>query len=104
MKHDIDIFEVFGARLSDGADAYQFRLSSLDRYFSMCDTVVLDFRKVRVANSSFVNALIAHYFEQDAPSAFEKFQFKGCRGMVKLLVEGAIDLGVSKYEAAHQSA
>lgn len=104
MKHEIDIFEEFGPRLSDGSQAYQFRLSTLDSYFSMCDSVVLDFSKVRIANSSFMNALLAHYFELNAEDAMRKLQFKGCRGVVKTMVHGAIDLGVSKYKSNHQSA
>jgi len=102
MKHEIDIFEEFGSRLADGSKAYQFRVQTLESYFNMCDVLILDFSKIRISNSSFMNALLASLFEQDAPLAMKKLQFKGCRGIVKIMVEAAIDLGVSKYDAAKQ--
>ncbi len=102
MKHEIDIFEEFGSRLADGSEAYQFRVQTLEGYFNMCDLLVLDFSRVRISNSSFMNALLAFFFEHDTPLALKKLQFKGCRGIVKIMVEAAIDLGVSKYEANRQ--
>ena len=98
MKHEIDIYEEFGSRLADGSIAYQFRLQTLESDFNLCDTLVLDFTCVRIANSSFTNALLASFYEHDAPLALKKLEFKGCRGIVKTMVEAAIDLGVSKYK------
>ena len=102
MKHEIDIFEEFGPRLANGAEAYQFRVQTLESYFNICDVLVIDFSKVRISNSSFMNALLASLFEHDAPLALEKLEFRGCQGVVKIMVEAAIDLGVSKYENARQ--
>ena len=98
MKHEISIVKTFGRTASDGARAYEFRVSELDRYYGMCDDLTLDFTNFRMANSSFINALIAPYFAQDGKEALNKLTFKGCRGTVKVLVEGAVSLGLMKFQ------
>ncbi len=100
MNHEVSITKVFGRTASDGNLAYGFRLKELDRYYSMCDHIILDFTDFRMANSSFMNALIAPYFQQDGKKALDKLIFKECRGTVKVLVEGAVSLGLIKHNEA----
>jgi len=96
MKHTVHLAEEFGPRLSDGEDAYAFRMNSLDRYVSMCDQITLDFTGVRIANSSFVNALVSGLITDHREEVLEKLVFKGCLPTVRVLVEAGIDLGLSK--------
>jgi hypothetical protein len=63
MNHEVHLREEYGARLSDGTEAYRFRVSKIDPYLAICEQVVLDFTGVRSANSSFVNALVSGLFE-----------------------------------------
>lgn len=56
MTHEISLYETFGRTASDGELACAFRLKELDRYYSMCDQIILDFTNFRMSNSSFMNA------------------------------------------------
>lgn len=62
----------------------------------MCEQVVLDFTRVRNANSSFINALVAGTIEQHGQSVLTKLVFKGCNAVIRVLVESAIELGLEK--------
>lgn len=95
--YEIHLREDFGPRLSDGAEAYRYRVSNIDSYLSLCERVVLDFTGIRSANSSFVNALISGLFEQHGAEALGKLVFKGCLPTVRVLVEAAIELGMDKH-------
>lgn len=101
MKHTVRLAEEFGTRLSDGAKAYSFRMNSLDRYISMCDEITLDFTGVRIANSSFVNALVSGLLTDHGEQVLNKLVFKACLPTVRVLVEAAIDLGLSKIADQH---
>lgn len=96
MKHAVQLAEEFGPRLSDGAEAYAFRMNNLDRYISMCDEITLDFTGVRIANSSFINALVSGLITDHGEQILEKLIFKSCLPTVRVLVEAGIDLGLSK--------
>ena len=98
MKHHLSLAEDFGPRLADGAEASQYRHARIEPYVAICDEMELDFTGVRSANSSFVNALLAAIFEHHGEAALQKFVFKGCNPLVRVLVEGAIDLGLQKAE------
>lgn len=99
MTHEIHLRDEFGPRLSDGSLAYGFRLSSIDPYLNLpgCDQVVLNFTGVRIANSSFVNALVSGLFEQHGGEALRKLVFSGGLPTVRVLVEAAVELGMSKH-------
>lgn len=99
MKHGIKLVEHFGTRLSNGEDAYKFRVDSIDRYISMCDHVTLNFTGIRSANSSFVNALVSGLFEKHGEELIGKLSFSGCLPNVKILLEAAISLGLNKHAA-----
>ena len=97
MTHEIHLREEFGPRLSDGSEAYRFRVSKIDPYLAMCDQVVLDFSGIRSANSSFVNALVSGLFEQHGSITLGKLVFRGCLPTIQVLVQSAVDLGMIKH-------
>ncbi|MCB1132570.1 MAG: STAS-like domain-containing protein [Verrucomicrobiae bacterium] len=100
MTHEIRLRDEFGPRLSDGAEAYRFRVTGIDPYLGMrqCDQVVLDFTGIRSANSSFVNALVSGLFEQHGTAALRKLIFRGCLPTIQVLVQSAVDLGIAKHD------
>ncbi|SHK08668.1 protein of unknown function [Rubritalea squalenifaciens DSM 18772] len=100
MKHEINITEHFGARLSNGEEAYAFRISNIAPYANLCDPLVIDFTGVRSANSSFINALIGALFEDHGRELLKTLTFKGCLPTIQVLVEAAIQLGLTKHAAA----
>jgi len=99
MTHEIHLREEFGSHLSDGTEAYAFRIAGIEPYLSLdtCERLVVDFAGVRVANSSFVNALIAGLLEQHGVVALRKLVFRGCLPAVQVLVQSAVELGLTKY-------
>lgn len=99
MTHEIHLREDFGSHLSDGTEAYAYRIASIDPYLSLdtCDRLVVDFTGVRVANSSFVNALISGLLEQHGEVALRKLVFRGCLPAIQTLVQSAVELGLTKY-------
>jgi hypothetical protein len=98
MKQELSLAEEFGTHLADGATAASYRMARIEPYVGMCDEIVLDFSGVRHANSSFVNALVAGLVEQHGRDVLKVLVFKGCNPVVKVLVEGAIALGLQKIE------
>jgi hypothetical protein len=96
MKHELSLADEFGAHLADGALAAAYRMSQIEPYVGICDEVVLDFTGVRHANSSFINALVAGIVEQHGPNVLKIVSFKGCNPVVRVLIEGAIQLGLRK--------
>lgn len=96
MNITIAIRDEFGSHLADGSAAAQFRLGRIDPYVDICSEVVLDFTGVRNANSSFINALVAGLVEQHGVKVLKKTVFKGCNPPLQVLIEAAVDLGVSK--------
>jgi hypothetical protein len=99
MTHEIHLREEFGSHLSDGPEAYAFRIASFEPYLSLdtCERLVVDFTGVRVANSSFVNALISGLLEQHGEVALRKLVFRGCLPAVQVLIQSAAELGLTKY-------
>jgi hypothetical protein len=97
MTHEIHLRDEFGPRLSDGSEAYRFRVSKIDPYLAICEQVVLDFTGVRSANSSFVNALVSGLFEQHGAQTLGKLVFRGCLPTIQVLVQSAVDLGIIKH-------
>lgn len=98
MKYHLSLAEDFGPRLADGAEASAYRHTRIDPYVGLCEEMVFDFTGVRTANSSFVNALLAALLEHHGESVLAKIIFKGCNPVLRVLVEGAIDLGLQKAE------
>lgn len=98
MNLELDLAEEFGSRLADGAMAAEFRLGHLDPYAEICREIVLDFSRIRSANSSFINALVAGFIEQHGPAVLDRLIFKGCNPVVRVLVESAVALGIEKHQ------
>lgn len=96
MKLELHLAEEFGPGLADGALALEFRRGRMDPYADMCQEMVLDFTGVRVANSSFINALVAGAIEQHGPELLDRLVFKCCNPVLRVLVEAAISLGLEK--------
>lgn len=98
MKQELSLAGEFGLHLADGAAAAAFRATRIEPYVGLCDEIVLDFTGVRHANSSFVNALVAGVVGQHGRGVLKVLVFKGCNPVVRVLVEGAISLGLRKIE------
>ncbi len=52
---------------------------------------------LRHANSSFVNGLLTSLFEEYGEALLERMVFKGCNAVIRILIEGAIALGLEKF-------
>ena len=76
-----------------------YRHRQIDPYLDLFEKVILDFSGVRSANSSFMNALISGLLEQHGDEVLEKLVFKSCKPAIAVLVEAAIELGISKSVA-----
>jgi ABC-type nitrate/sulfonate/bicarbonate transport system substrate-binding protein len=98
MKLELHLLEDFGSHLADGAAAAEYRMGRIEPYVQICDRVLIDFTGVRNANSSFMNALIAGLVEQHGKGVLNILTFKGCNPVVRVLVAGAIDLGLQKIQ------
>jgi hypothetical protein len=96
MKHELSLAEEFGPQLADGTLAARFRQQRIEPYLQICEQVVLDFSRVRSANSSFINALVAGTIENHGQQVLTKLVFKGCNAVIRVLVESAIELGLEK--------
>ncbi len=94
----IPLAERFGRLLGNGADAYAFRMAEIDPYVATSDQIIFDFNGVRAANSSFINALITGLIADHGEALVEKLVFRGCLPTVRVLVQGAVDLGITKTE------
>jgi hypothetical protein len=98
MNQELRLAEEFGPHLADGNAAAAFRMKRIEPYVEISPRIVLDFNGVRNANSSFMNALIAGLVEQHGRKVLEVLEFKGCIPVIRVLVEGAISLGLRKIE------
>lgn len=98
MKVVLVLAQTFGTHAADGARAAEFRMGRIEPYVEICDEITLDFSGVRHANSSFVNALVAGIVEQHGRSVLDKIVFKGANPVLRVLIEGAIALGLQKIE------
>lgn len=87
-----------GTILADGSKALEYRHRQIDPYLDLCEKVILDFSGVRSANSSFMNALISGLLEQHGEQVLGKLVFKSCKPAIAVLVEAAIELGISKSD------
>jgi anti-anti-sigma regulatory factor len=98
MKQELSLVEDFGTHLADGAEAANYRTRRIEPYLGMGGEVVIDFTGVRHANSSFVNALVVGLLEQHGREVLNVIIFKGCNPVIRVLVEGAIALGLQKID------
>lgn len=98
MIHEVNIHAEFGNCPCDGSHAYAFRVTNIDPYLSICESLEINFSGVRTTNSSFVNALLVGLFEQHGPILLQKLSFRGCLPTIQVLIQAAVDLGMIKHE------
>lgn len=103
MKLELPLAQTFGSFLAEGALAAAYRLQQIEPFFHIYDEIVLDFSGVRNINSSFANALISPVVEQHGDEALRKLRFRNCNAIVRVLVEGALSLGVQRAEGSGTS-
>lgn len=102
MKLEIKVADEIGTHLADGAKAVAFRLRRIEPYVGMHADLVLDFTGVRHGNSSFVNGLLTALFEEHGEPLLDRIVFRGCNPILRVLVEGAIALGLDKHDSRAQ--
>jgi hypothetical protein len=98
MKLELKLADEIGTHLADGAQAVAFRMVRIDPYVGMNAEIVLDFTGVRHGNSSFVNALLTGLIEEHGEALLERLTFRGCNPILRVLIEGAIALGLEKHD------
>lgn len=97
MAAHMNLAEEIGTHLADVDKALAFRRERLDRLGN--DTAItLDFTGVRHSNSSFVNGLLTGLIEEHGEALLSRITFRGCNPLLKVLVEGAIALGLEKHD------
>jgi hypothetical protein len=99
MKHELKIAKELGTHLADGTKAVAFRMTRIEPYVGMNAGITLDFSGVRHANSSFVNGLLTALFEEHGEAFLKRITFRSCNDILRVLVEGAIALGLEKHDA-----
>lgn len=93
--HKLDLVHL-GTFLAEGALAAEFRLRELEPFFNTYETITLDFAGVRNMNNSFANALLVPLVETHGEVALHKLRFQRCNAIVRVMIEGALTLGVQK--------
>lgn len=95
---ELKLAHELGTHLADGARAVAFRMVRIEPYIGMQAEIVLDFTGVRHGNSSFVNGLLTGSVEEHGEALLERLTFRGCNPLLRVLIEGAIALGIEKYD------
>lgn len=99
MKLELHLAEELGSHLADGAKAVAFRMVRIDPYIGMQAEIILDFTGVRHGNSSFVNGLLTGLLDEHGEALLDRMTFRGCNPILKVLIEGAIALGIQKHDS-----
>ena len=98
MKLELKLADELGTHLADGTKAVAFRMVRIEPYVGMNAEIVLDFTGVRHGNSSFINGLLTAVIEEHGEALLERMTFRGCTPLLRVLVEGAIALGIEKHD------
>ena len=98
----LGIYDEFGSFCGNGEAALRFRRERIDPYINLAERIELDFARVRNANSSFCNALVANLIEQNSPALLPRLKFLNCSPQLQVMLRSAVDLGLSRLE--HQGA
>ena len=98
MKLELKLADELGSHLADGTKAVAFRMVRIEPYVGMNAEILLDFTGVRHGNSSFVNGLLTNLIEEHGEALLERLTFRGCNPILRVLVEGAIALGIEKHD------
>ena len=100
--HEYDLGNIFGSFLAEGARAAAFRFTNIEPAISAREEVILDFSGVHNINSSFANALISPLIELRGEEVLEHLRFKSCNAIVRVMIEGALSLGVERAHAGRK--
>lgn len=98
MKLELKLADEMGAHLADSSKAVAFRMVRIEPYIGMNAEIVLNFAGVRHGNSSFINGLLTGLIEEHGEELLQKMTFTGCNPILRVLVEGAIALGLEKHD------
>lgn len=101
MAKTFHLQDQFGANPCDAESAFAYRVGEIEPSLLANESIEIDFSEVRIANSGFINALIAGLFEHHGPDLLKKLVFRGCLPTVQVLVQSAIDLGLIKHQEQH---
>jgi STAS-like domain of unknown function (DUF4325) len=96
MNRELSLAGEFGTFLAEGARAAEFRLREVEPYLHAYEAITLDFAGVRNVNSSFANALLVPLIEIHGMDALGRLHFRNCNPIVRVILEGAINLGVAR--------
>lgn len=99
MKFELSLFGEFGSTLSNAENAARYRAERIESALASGNSIVLNFSGVRIANSSFMNALVAGVVQRHGEEVLDRIIFKGCNPVLHVLVEAAIALGVEKAKS-----
>lgn len=102
MGTKFQMSERFGTFPAEGAIAAQFRITEVQSAYDLRGLVVFDFTGVRNINASFTNALLVPLIERHGEAALKKLKFHGCNPVVRLMIEGALSLGLERA-ASHRN-
>ena len=97
MTMELKLADELGTHLADVTRALTFRKERIDPYVAMGAEIVVDFTGVRHGNSSFVNGLLTGLIEEHGEPLLDRMIFRGCNPLLRVLVEGAISLGLEKH-------
>ena len=103
MNVSITILDEFGSFCADGEKAARFRFERIDPYVETAEQIHFDFAGVRNMSSSFCNAMLANLISQHSSSVVQKLRFANCRSNVRVMIESAIELGITR-RAEHDAA
>jgi hypothetical protein len=99
MRTELNIADELGTHLADVDRGIAFRRCRLEPTLATGSTLVLDFTGVRHSNDSFMNGLLTALFEAHGEQLLERVTFRGCNAIIRVLIEGAIALGLEKYDS-----
>lgn len=103
MNINLSLLEEFGPFLGDGGNALKFRITRIDPFVHLAEKIVLDFKGIRMANSSFINVIFAE-LEINHGKAVQKIECINCNPILQTLVESGYELGRQKAQSSTQFA
>ena len=103
-KRQFKLAEIFGTFLAEGSRAAAFRVGNLEQSLAANEAVVLDFAGVRNINDSFANALIVPLIEIHGDGVLERLKFVNCNGIVRVMIDGALSLGMERSQTSRPGA
>ena len=66
------------------------------------ESLVLDFRDVRLATQSFIHALVSDVLRKQGEAALSLIEFRGCNQAVRGIIETVVQYSVEAAESGNQ--